>query len=122
SFVKFRRKASVERMGRSTSVPISDQVPELRNAVPSRAEIAATAEPVSCVAGEITGVFAKEVFLITLLCSGPITVPGSTMGASRWLGRSRRSKRSVAHVRVTGLTNWVVVAFVNSQTALPVSQ
>ena len=47
SFVKFKRNASGVRTGASSSVPSSDHVPELRNAVPSRAEIAATAEPVS---------------------------------------------------------------------------
>ena len=47
SLVKFMRKASGVMTGESSSVPNSDQVPELRKAVPSRADIAATAEPVS---------------------------------------------------------------------------
>ena len=47
SLVKFRRNASGVITGESSSVPSSDQVPELRKAVPSRADIAATAEPVS---------------------------------------------------------------------------
>src|ERR1043166_443101 len=63
SLVKLNRRASGVMTGASNSVPNKDQVPELRNAVPSRAEIAATAEPVSWVAGAITGVADREEFL-----------------------------------------------------------
>ncbi len=54
SFVKFKRRPSEVIIGSSSSVPTSDHVPELMNAVPSRAETAATADPVSCDAGAIT--------------------------------------------------------------------
>jgi hypothetical protein len=47
SLVKFSRNASGVITGESSSAPTNDHVPELRNAVPSRADIAATAEPVS---------------------------------------------------------------------------
>src|SRR5207302_8921725 len=54
SLVKFSHRASAVTTGASSSVPTRDHVPELRNAVPSRAEMAATADPVSWVAGAIT--------------------------------------------------------------------
>ena len=52
----------------------------------------------------------------------PTIDPGSTIPAGNFEGRPKRSINSVAHVRVTGFTSCVVVAFVNSQTAFPVSQ
>ena len=47
SLVKLSLSACEVRTGASSSVPINDHVPELRKAVPSRAVMAATAEPVS---------------------------------------------------------------------------
>src|SRR5262249_3934335 len=116
------RSASAVTTGASISVPSKDQVPELRKAVPSRAEMAATAEPVSWDAGTITGVPESAVVPATLESNGPITDPGSTIRAGSSAGKSKRFSKSVAQVRFTGLTIWVVVAFVNSQTAIPVSQ
>jgi hypothetical protein len=43
-------------IGAGNSVPTSDQVPELMNAVLGAAKTDATAEPVSCDAGVTTGV------------------------------------------------------------------
>ena len=56
SFEKFSCIARGVSTGSSSSVPTSDQVPELMNAVPSRAVIAATADAVSCEADATTGV------------------------------------------------------------------
>src|SRR5580704_19003461 len=107
-------------MGASSSVPISDQVPELKNAVPSRAVIAATADPVSWQAGAITGVPAKEEFSARDGRIVPKIEPGSRIGAGGLEFSPSFCMRSIAHVRLTGSTSWVVVAFVNSQTAFPV--
>src|SRR3989442_1454286 len=54
SLVKLSLNASSEMTGASNSIPSKDHVPELRNAVWSRAVTAATAEAVSCDAGAIT--------------------------------------------------------------------
>src|SRR5262249_3367356 len=64
--------------GADSSTPISDQVPELRYAQP---EIpcngtAATAEPVSCVAGATTGTGVTPVSVATAGRNGPSTWPG----------------------------------------------
>src|SRR6185437_11161259 len=121
SLLKFICSASGEVTGASTSIPTSDHVPELINAVPSRAAIAATADPVSCVAGAITGVSAT-LAAPTLARSRPTTVPGSTIGAGSEDGRPTRSSSPESHVRVVALTICVVLALVNSQTAFPVIQ
>ncbi len=47
SFVKFASRVRGVMMGRGTSVPRSDHVPELRNARPPPAGTAAAADPVS---------------------------------------------------------------------------
>src|SRR5207237_9753949 len=117
-----RRNASELRTGASSSVPRSDQVPELRKAVPSRAEMAATAEAVSCEAGAMTGLPESEEVRAMPGNKVPIKAPGSTIGAGSDDGSSRRAINSVAHWRFTGFTMWVVVAFVNAETAFPVSQ
>jgi hypothetical protein len=90
--------------------------------VSPRAEIAATPEAVSCVADAKTGVPASTEPLAMPGSNLPSMVPGSTMSPHKWAGNPRRPIKSVAHVRVFGFTSCVVVAFVNSQTALPVSQ
>ena len=48
--------------------------------------------------------------------------PGSTIRPGTPGGSPSRLIRPVAQERVTAFTIWVVVAFVNSQTALPVIQ
>ena len=108
--------------GLSSSVPTRDHVPELRNAVPSRATTAATAEPVSCEAGAITGVPVSAESEVTSFDSVPTIVPGSTISAGNSEGSSSFSMRLRHHPRFCEFTIWVVVAFVNSQTAFPVSQ
>src|SRR5204862_3723719 len=104
SLVKFMRNASELMMGASISVPSNDQVPELRNAVPSRAAMAATAEPVSWDAGAITGAPHNEEPDATPAISFPTTVPGSTMGAGNLEGKPSWSISDVAQVRETGFT------------------
>ena len=47
SFVKLRTRASAVRIGAGSSVPSSDHVPELRNAVLTPPRMAATADAVS---------------------------------------------------------------------------
>ena len=47
SLVKFASRAAADRIGAGSSAPSSDQVPELRNAVPAPARTAATADAVS---------------------------------------------------------------------------
>src|SRR5215467_7641477 len=113
--------ASRDRTGESVSVPTSDHVPELMKAVPSRADIAATAEAVSCDAGAMTAVPASPA-PATSRANTPTIVPGSTIGPGSDDGKLRRSIKSVAQERVTAFTICVVVALVNSQTALPVIQ
>ena len=83
SLVKFKRSASGVMTGESSSVPSSDHVPELRKAVPSRAEIAATAEPVSWQAGAITVAPASEEPRAMPGKSVPTIDPGSTIGAGK---------------------------------------
>jgi hypothetical protein len=54
--------------------------------------------------------------------SRPIVDPGSTISAGSSEGNSSFSINPRAHLRVRALTICVVVALVNSHTALPVSQ
>src|SRR5207244_8363499 len=96
SLVKFSRRASAVTTGASSSVPTRDHVPELRNAVPSRAEMAATADPVSWVAGAITGVPERADEPEMLGKSFPIGQPGSTIGLERCERRQRRAMRAGA--------------------------
>ena len=56
SFVKFSSRDRGVMIGAGTSVPSSDQVPELRNARPPPTFTEATADPVSWHAGATTGV------------------------------------------------------------------
>ena len=56
SFVKFRSSAAGVMIGCGTSVPSSDQVPELRKARGPKAGTDATADPVSWHDGATTGV------------------------------------------------------------------
>ena len=103
--------------GASSSVPTSDQVPELMNAVPSRAVIAATADAVSCDADATTGVPASVLLpAATSARIGPMIDPGSTIGAARRAGRFRRFIKSADHVLVRGFISCVVDASVYSQT------
>src|SRR2546423_931688 len=122
SLLKLRRMAFGDSTGASSSVPTSDQVPELMNAVPSRADIAATADPVSCDAGAIIGVPDRRVLGAISGNRAPTRDPGSTIGPGKRDGKPRRSIKSVAQVRETASTICVVVAFVNSHIAFPVIQ
>ena len=108
--------------GASSSIPRSDHVPELKNAVLSRAVMAATADAVSCDAEAITGVPANESNDDTPGNNGPITEPGSTSSAGSLDGSPSRSIRFAAHCLVTAFTICVVLAIVNSHRARPVSQ
>jgi len=103
-------------------MPIKDHVPELRNAVPSRALIAVTAEPVSCEAGAMTGVPERKLPRASSGNNVPITEPGSTMRAGKSNGNPSRLSKSLAQLRVAGFSICVVLALVNSHAALPVSQ
>ena len=120
--MKFNLKDSGVTRGASNSTPIKDHVPELKNAVPSRAVIAATAEPVSCEAGAMTGVPERNLPRATSGNSVPITEPGSTMRDGSSGGNPRRSSKSAAQFRVAASSICVVLALVDSHTALPVSQ
>ena len=106
--------------GRATSVPSSDHVPELRKARPPAAATDATAEPVSWHAGATTGVPASA--SETDRFKGPSTVPGSTIGGSSRVGRSRSCSRSTAQPRRSASTICVVVALVYSARSSPVNQ
>ena len=78
SLVKLYRSALSLMSGPAISTPISDQVPELMYAQESPwAGTAATAEPVSCDAGAITGTASSPVSGRQTGRSGPSTVPGS---------------------------------------------
>ena len=112
SLVKLSASALAVITGLSTSVPRSDQVPELRNATLPDADTDATADAVSWQAGATTGVpsHAAE----ALAFSGPIIVPGSTSGCRRRVGSPISSSIRVAHVRVRASMNCVVVATVYS--------
>ena len=99
-------------IGANNSVPRSDQVPELRNAVVPDAATAANAEPVSWHAGRTIGVPARAT--LASFRSGPRIVPGSASSGSSRAGMSSASRRSVAHRRVDALMYCVVVALVNS--------
>ena len=98
--------------GSHNSVPSSDQVPELRNAVVPDADTDATADAVSWQAGATTGVPAR--LADTLGCSAPIIVPGCTSRCSSRVGSPISSSIRVAHVRVRASMNCVVVATVYS--------
>ena len=89
-------------------------------AVPSRAVMAATADAVSCDADATTGVPASDACGETRGSSGPTIIP-LAIGGAMWGGESSRVISAVAQVRVLASTSWVVVAFVNSETARPVS-
>src|SRR5206468_1085081 len=107
--------------GRGSSAPMSDQVPELMYAQDSpRAGTAATADPVSCVAGATTGTGVTPVSVATDGRSGPSTIPGATIVPSIFAGRPNFWTRSYAQVRVIGSSIWLVLASVNSLTLMPV--
>src|SRR4029077_1893009 len=113
-------RAVVVMIGAGSSVPSSDQVPELMNAVWPFASTDATADAVSWHAGAITGVPASADETSGL--SAPTTVPGWTIVVSSRAGRPTSSIIFVAHVRFAASTNCVVVAFVYSAQRRPVSQ
>src|SRR5690349_17482988 len=92
SFEKFSRNDASEMIGLGSSMPTSDQVPELMNAAPGEPAAAAKAAAVSCVAEATTGVLLNE----------PMTDPASTTGERSLAGRSRRSINDVFHVRLCG--------------------
>jgi len=107
-------------IGSFTSVPTSDHVPELMNAVRPDAETDATAEPVSWVAGATTGVPASAAHAPAL--SAPTIEPGSIIGGRIRVGISRSANNPLAQSRVLASTNCVVVAIVNSPRSSPVNQ
>src|SRR3954465_9412472 len=107
-------------IGALSSVPTSDQVPELMNAVRPDAATDATAEPVSWVAGATTGVPASAAHTSAL--RGPTIDPGSIIGGNIRVGISRSANNPRAQSRVLASTNCVVVAIVNSPRNSPVSQ
>src|SRR5271167_2845804 len=101
SFVKLYVIAASLSSGLSSSTPISDHVPELMYAhVPVPAGTAATADPVSCDAGAITGAGVKPVSEATDARNGPSTVPGCTMVPSSRGDRPNCCTRPYAHWRV----------------------
>src|SRR5499427_6202662 len=120
SLVKLSARPLEVMSGSFNSVPNSDQVPELRNAVLPDAATEATADAVSWHAGATTGVPAHVES--TLAWIAPITVPGSTSGCTSREGSPIRSSMCVAHVRVLASMHCVVVATVYSDASRPVSQ
>src|SRR5712691_9653082 len=120
SLVKLSARALDVMIGSHNSVPSSDQVPELRNAVLPDADTDATADAVSWQAGATSGVPAHV--SDTLAFRAPMIVPGATSGCSRRVGKPISSSILVAHVRVRASTNCVVVATVYSDTSAPLSQ
>ena len=84
SLVKSSSSARGVMIGADSSVPSSDHVPELRNAVASPAGTAVKAEPVSWHAGVTIGTPASDGS--ASLRSGPSTVPGSTISGSSRVG------------------------------------
>src|SRR5687767_6060816 len=123
SLVKFAASVPSLTSGCGNSAPISDQVPELMYAHDSpRAGTAATAEPVSCVAGATTGTGVTPVSVATDLRNGPSTVPGGTTVPSIFVGRPNFWIRSYAQPRLAGSSIWLVLASVNSLTLMPVKK
>ena len=106
--------------GALSSVPSSDQVPELRNARTPPHCTDATADAVSWHAGTTTGVPACAADASRP--TGPTIVPASTSGGSSRVGIPSLDKRLVAHSRVRASTHCVVVAIVYSAFRRPVSQ
>src|SRR5262245_33689622 len=103
SLVKFAASVPSVTSGCGSSAPISDQVPDLMYAQDSpRAGTAATAEPVSCVAGATTGTGVTPVSVATDVRNGPSTVPGGTIVPSILVGSPNVCTRSYAQRRVTG--------------------
>src|SRR5262249_6574084 len=104
--------------------------PELRyaqlgEAVPSlagSAGTAATADPVSCEAGAITGTGPAPVSAITVGRRGPSRLPGGTMVPSMRAGRSKAFIRPKAQFLLEGSSIWLVLASVNSFTLIPVKR
>ena len=118
--MKFASSVRGVMIGCGTSVPSSDQVPELRNARPPNAGTDATAEPVSWHAGATTGVPSRRA--ATDPFRPPSTVPGSTSAGSRRVGTSSSRSSASAQFRVRASTICVVVADVYSARSTPVSQ
>src|SRR5262249_31950960 len=120
SLVKFRSRALALITGASISVPSSDHVPELMNAVDPPAHTDATADPVSWHAGATTGVpaCADE----TSARSLPTTVPGCTISVNTRVGSPISEIIRLAHVCDRASTNCVVVATVYSEQRRPLSQ
>ena len=95
SLVKSSSMARGVMIGAGSSVPSSDQVPELRNAVVPLAETAANAEPVSWLAGATTGVPASAAIGI----SAQVADDGAGLNeirAAACVGIPSSSSRSVA--------------------------
>src|SRR4051794_5684536 len=109
--------------GCGISAPINDQVPELMYAhdIPC-AGTAATAEPVSCDAGAMTGIDVSPVSAAIAERSGPSTVPGGTIEPRICVGSPNAFKRPNAQPFAVGSYIWLVLASVNSLTLMPVKK
>ena len=103
-------------------MPMSDQVPELKNRKSfSSAGTARTAEPVSCVGGRTTSQ-SKPTSSRTSGDREPRRYPGWRSSPKIRRGTPRRSMRSKSQERVFASRSWVVLAFVYSAEIWPVSR
>src|SRR5438128_1646763 len=103
--------------GWGISTPISDQVPELMYAHEAPcAGTAATAEPVSCDAGAMTGIEVSPVSAATPERNGPSTVPGATIEPRMCVGSPNAFTRPNAQPCAVGSYIWLVLASVSSFT------
>src|SRR6516225_10072583 len=100
SFVKFRRQARGVIIGDGSSVPSSDHVPELKNALREVVATEATAEAVSWHAGAITGVPLSAFVPV----SAPKTDPGSMICVNNLVGSPSFVKSLAVQERVLGST------------------
>ena len=93
--------------GSASSAPITDQVPELIQAKsprcpPPAAGTAATAEPVSWLAGAMIGTGPTPSSAARAVCSGPSTVPAGTTSGKMPVGISRAARSGPAQASRRG--------------------
>ncbi len=120
SFVRLAARVTPDTTGAATSSPISDHVPDDRNAVRGPASGApTTADAVSWDPGATTRAPARPVSAATSGRSEPSTVPGCTISGRNPVGMPSRSSKGRAQSRATGSRHWLVLAFVYSATELP---
>ena len=125
SLVKPACRASSVRMGRSSSTPSSDHVPELRKAQrevrPAGKGTAKRAAAVSCEPTAMTSVSSgRPNSAATSGNTLPRDVPGRTMRPNRCRGSPRRSMSAQFHVRCEASSSSEVEAMQYSLSALPV--